>query len=393
MVRSLIAGTLAKIFRLGDVNMEKALEIKENYNKQIDNIINYVDLLEDYAGLPTSFQVKSLVNEIKQYDCSDEVIEKNIDDIDTIIKVVLFSRNSIGLLNKVKGEYRDIISNLENYDQNLSVIHQELFDWSYDHIGTDYGNQFDGIKKKFTYQDVLNFSKNYLLEFINNTYTIDNIINEDQYGILIEHKESCWAYGVKKIYDSFIEEINLILYRINHYNMLVKLNDSENVLNNYRQSFILLMSTLDATIFDLSEVVLKTDFFKYAVYFCPKKNKSNKSINYSDFSDFTNKEEFFDNVIKEILKPKYIKDLISDYERLKINKIIKEKKEIIEMINRRNVHLHNNGIADEKYIGDINIYGFSIGDILPIDKEYYNRALELSNLIICSLTDFIQENI
>lgn len=43
---------------------------------------------------------------------------------------------------------------------------------------------------------------------------------------------------------------------------------------------------------------------------------------------------------------------------------------LMEMIERRNIHLHNKGFADSKYCTSFNIYKFNIGDYAYIDSEY-----------------------
>lgn len=42
----------------------------------------------------------------------------------------------------------------------------------------------------------------------------------------------------------------------------------------------------------------------------------------------------------------------------------------MEMIERRNIHLHNKGIVDEKYCGFFNIYHFCDGEYAFIDDKY-----------------------
>ena len=44
-----------------------------------------------------------------------------------------------------------------------------------------------------------------------------------------------------------------------------------------------------------------------------------------------------------------------------------------EMIGRRNVHIHHNGITDQMYLDNFNIYSASSGDYLKINKEYFTK--------------------
>ena len=43
---------------------------------------------------------------------------------------------------------------------------------------------------------------------------------------------------------------------------------------------------------------------------------------------------------------------------------------LMEMIERRNIHLHNKGIVDEKYCGFFNIYHFCDGEYAFIGDKY-----------------------
>ena len=44
--------------------------------------------------------------------------------------------------------------------------------------------------------------------------------------------------------------------------------------------------------------------------------------------------------------------------------------EVLEAINRRNLHVHKKGVVDKKYISDVNSFGLSEGDLAYVDKPY-----------------------
>jgi hypothetical protein len=56
-----------------------------------------------------------------------------------------------------------------------------------------------------------------------------------------------------------------------------------------------------------------------------------------------------------------------------------------EMIGRRNVHIHHNGITDQMYLDNFNIYSASSGDYLKINKEYFENAVDLTTKIVSSI--------
>ena len=59
-----------------------------------------------------------------------------------------------------------------------------------------------------------------------------------------------------------------------------------------------------------------------------------------------------------------------------------EYKNIIEMVNRRNIHIHNQGIADARYIENYNIFGLEMNDYAQISKQYFLDAVAMLKKII-----------
>ena len=58
--------------------------------------------------------------------------------------------------------------------------------------------------------------------------------------------------------------------------------------------------------------------------------------------------------------------------------------ELVELVMRRNVHVHNRGVVDERYLERdrqgtprFNIYNLTLGSIAEIDEPYWNRANKL----------------
>lgn len=51
----------------------------------------------------------------------------------------------------------------------------------------------------------------------------------------------------------------------------------------------------------------------------------------------------------------------------------------MEIVQRRNLHVHKKGIVDEKYFtkGNGSELGLHIGDYAVIDDAYFNKALDL----------------
>ncbi len=108
-----------------------------------------------------------------------------------------------------------------------------------------------------------------------------------------------------------------------------------------------------------------------------------KKFSLSDISNYNTFEDFSEKNIDRVLAGKYIADLLEI--------IYKYKKDIfnldgidcysiiMEIIQRRNLHVHKKGIVDEKYFtkGNGNELGMQIGDYAVIDDTYFNKTVNL----------------
>ena len=159
--------------------------------------------------------------------------------------------------------------------------------------------------------------------------------------------------------------------------------DPSNQHNMYKQNFIQIMAYFDSCIFDMVKACMKKDFFEWLSRF------ENVNIKTHDMSSAGTFEDFKTNHIESTLKKCYVKDLLN---------ILHEKSKGIfeidgndiysklqEMIGRRNVHIHHNGIADQAYIDKFNIYGFTLGAYLQISKDYFENTVRLTSQIIAAI--------
>ena len=57
---------------------------------------------------------------------------------------------------------------------------------------------------------------------------------------------------------------------------------------------------------------------------------------------------------------------------------------VLEMIQRRNIHVHKKGIVDEKYLSKGNgaQLGLKIGDYATIDNSYYLNVYEILGIFV-----------
>lgn len=160
----------------------------------------------------------------------------------------------------------------------------------------------------------------------------------------------------------------------------IELFNLNNLMNVYRQCFIQTMAYFDNCIFELFECCMKKDYFFWLNKF------KNSSIKTHDMATFSTFETFRDSHISELLKNCYVKDLLLILKNVDSNIFCENGKdvfsEIQELIGKRNVHIHNNGIVDNSYIEGFNIYGKVEGEVLIIDEEVLQRTQQLTSYIV-----------
>jgi hypothetical protein len=150
-------------------------------------------------------------------------------------------------------------------------------------------------------------------------------------------------------------------------------------INFLRQGFILLMTTFDAAIFDVVRVALQKKFFALVGAFGKKK----ENVTLLEFGELGSWEAIRDQIIEDQLKKRYVKDLLyllnGEWGVECIDKAAGGKFErLIEFVLRRNVHVHNRGIVDGRYVDEKkNLDGLRTGNVAVIDKPYWQMANHL----------------
>ena len=155
------------------------------------------------------------------------------------------------------------------------------------------------------------------------------------------------------------------------------------MLNIYRQAFIVLLTAFDATIFDLMRVALRQDFFRLIGAIGKK-----ETLSLRDLSNYQSFEQLRDSTIEEQLKTRYLKDilLLLDNQQVELVDASSDQKlwHLVELVLRRNLHMHNRGVVDRRYLETkddgtprFNVYGLSEGDTAEIDNTYWFGACKL----------------
>lgn len=200
-----------------------------------------------------------------------------------------------------------------------------------------------------------------------------NKMNKDEYNFYDFTEEQLnhiieAAYIIKDYHiNAKIEEQDDI---INLLKTTIRLVDNSSSSNIFRQSFINIFSIFDAYVFEH----LKQFFYAQPNEldsFLGIKNNEKVKITLDEMLCFDSIEELKKDMVQKQFAGRYLSELVSKLKRYKPN-IFKdiEYSTLMEMIERRNIHLHNKGFADKKYHGSFNIYNFNVGDYAYIDSEY-----------------------
>lgn len=73
--------------------------------------------------------------------------------------------------------------------------------------------------------------------------------------------------------------------------------------------------------------------------------------------------------------------------------------DLVELVLRRNVHVHNRGVVDERYLErdqegqpQFNLFGLSVGDLAPIDESYWKQAVRLCRNCVALIAAWAERN-
>lgn len=190
-------------------------------------------------------------------------------------------------------------------------------------------------------------------------------------------------------YDFTDEQLNDIIeasYIVRDYNINAKMEEQDNIINVlkttiklvdnssssniFRQSFINIFSIFDAYIFEYLKQFFSSKPNEL-VDFLEIKNNEKVKMTLDEILCFDSIENLKIDMVQKQFAGRYLSELISKLKNYKpdIFKDI-EYPVLMEMVERRNIHLHNKGYADKKYCSSFNIYKLNVGDYVYIDGEY-----------------------
>ena len=152
--------------------------------------------------------------------------------------------------------------------------------------------------------------------------------------------------------------------------------------NIYRQAFVNLFSIFDAYVFDY----LKKYFFNHISELESFLGGEKLKVPYEDIFANQTINEAKDDFIRKKFDGKYIKQLLKALHHSNITVFDGiEYPKIMEMVNRRNIHIHNKGIVDNRYVEEFNIYSYDTGEYAAITKQYFESATVILSTFIQNL--------
>jgi hypothetical protein len=168
--------------------------------------------------------------------------------------------------------------------------------------------------------------------------------------------------------------------------VLARMATPDAEINVLRQGFVLLMTAFDAAVFDLTRIAFRRKFFDLIGAFGKQEKVTLESL--GEAGSF---EAFRDDVIEEQLKKRYVKDLLGLLQALGVQCVDEtagdRPVQLVELVLRRNLHVHNRGVVDGRYLEfdpmtgkpKYNLYNLNLGDSAIIDDAYFQTAIRLCN--------------
>ena len=152
--------------------------------------------------------------------------------------------------------------------------------------------------------------------------------------------------------------------------------------NIYRQGFISIFSIFDAYVFDCLKKYFVLHADELENFFNGSENEKIK-LTYEKAITFADMDALKSDYVEQKFDGKYIKQILVQIKN-KYPNVLEgiEYKNIMEMVNRRNIHIHNQGVADARYVENFNIFGLEINDYAQISKQYFLNAVAILKKII-----------
>jgi len=174
----------------------------------------------------------------------------------------------------------------------------------------------------------------------------------------------------------------------------LRLFDNYSLSNIYRQIFINIFSIFDAYVYDNFKVYFRNNINELEVFFNPNNSKSDElKFSFKELLEFNDIESVYNTMIEARLNGKYLSNIMRLLNKYKEDFFDKSLSlgDLLEAINRRNIHVHKKGIVDKKYLNDTNPYSFNEGDIAYISRDYLFHIFKILTSFDHNLHTLVKE--
>lgn len=349
--------------------------IKDRFSDELKAIYDYTEYIENNFYSRSKSVVRTsgyedfgLLNNYVFYANTQAEKENNKQIIDKLKKIVdsKISENQDKLFKMEEIELPSISENILKHNLSESLI---------EYIRLTVCDCMENTANKPYYELILEISPADLKAEIDEK---DRMSEEKYFYMLgVDDYANILEYVRCMLYNEAIIEFDDNVKGLEELRTLYSIFDDKNPINIYRQSFILSMTAFDATIFDLFNEIFKQDFFGIANII-----KSDQKFTLKEIAQHKNFNSFASKTIESLINKKYASDIVEILHQYKSQLFTVNGQDvydsILEMIQRRNIHVHKKGIVDEQYFtkGNGNQLGLHKGDYATIDYEYFLTSYE-----------------
>ncbi len=243
-------------------------------------------------------------------------------------------------------------------------------------------------------------SKKYVLGTVIDYYMYFKAIDNTE---LFEGKE---GQGIKDFVESIVTDLNITKTEENKVSFSYKINKREEFekdgfeLNPQKASkeynkiierpLLFSSSSLMMLLIKYEEAI--SSLFEYLVNTYPNAYLNKKTMSYSemleiDADSLCIKEYFVKKEVEEIMRLSVSEwyKLLEQNHKISLSSLISYYDEFKEIYYRRNIIVHNNGVVNKTYLKGVdehNRNGIIVGDKLSVNKDYMERAFNLTHIMI-----------
>lgn len=364
--------------------------LQSRFHEELEAIDAYVNLLQDRAFVSAQGVIR-LMRTLEDFKITDEKIHiKLIPGSYTLSELQMIHDFLQSIRPKLDDAFREAENNLLSTGEPAQLA------------STDAGS-FEGECIQFVLDSLENDEEEERLKAIEMELR-EQIRSSDQ-DLLNDHSEDRKYLDEDHLVDFVIrsaifikasEKANRLAAAIETADEIdanLRIIRKDATVNVFRQGFILLMTIFDATIFDLMRLALRRDFFAL-IGIIAKQDR----LSFDRFAGHSSFSTFRDEIIEEKLKSKYLKDILAiiNNKGIPLEAPPYTYGHVVELVLRRNVHVHNRGFVDERYLerndkGEIvfNFEHLTVGDFADIDKSYWEKAKTICRNCVRKTCDWV----